>query len=60
MHTGSFKLYRKTARSRFRQLTEVDDQRSGGVIQTREGPATFQVGAYLGQDRYGQFPVTPC
>ena len=57
MHTGSFKLYRKTACSRFRQLTEMDYQRYGGVIQTREGPATFQVGDYLGQDRYGQFPV---
>jgi hypothetical protein len=57
MNELTFKAYRKVIPSRLRQLTEQDYRERGGVIETREGPATFQIGDYLGQDSKGEFRV---
>jgi hypothetical protein len=57
MQALTFRQYRKITPSRLRQLTEADHRERGGIIETREGPATFQVGDYLGQDSKGEFRV---
>ena len=52
-----FQQYRKVTPSRLRQLTLADHHQRGGIIETREGPATFKIGDYLGQDSQGEFRV---
>jgi hypothetical protein len=52
-----YKRYRKITPSRLRPLTEQDYRERSGIIQTREGPATFQPGDFLGQDSKGEFRV---
>jgi hypothetical protein len=52
-----YKRYRKITLSRLRPLTEQDYRERNGIIQTREGPATFQPGDFLGQDSKGEFRV---
>lgn len=41
------KEYRKTAPTKARPLTQKDFDERGGVIETKEGPVTFEVGDYL-------------
>lgn len=51
-----FQAFRKNAsfRVRARRLTEEDVKQRAGVIQTMEGPATFQVGDYLALGTRGE------
>src|SRR5437588_2806485 len=42
-----FKKYRKTALTQAYQLTEQDYEERGGVIETLEGPASFEPGDWL-------------
>src|SRR5580765_5094258 len=43
----STKQYRKTALTLARPLTEEDYQERGGIVQTLEGPQSFDVGDFL-------------
>lgn len=52
-----FQRYRKTAYTWARVLTEQDYQVFDGVIETPEGPSSFQIGDYLAQDTKGMWPI---
>jgi hypothetical protein len=41
------KQYRKTALTLARPLTEEDYQERGGIVQTLEGPQSFEIGDFL-------------
>lgn len=40
-----------------RRLTQDDFEQRGGIMQTLEGPAPFQVDDYLAYDDKGEFPI---
>jgi hypothetical protein len=50
-----FKPCRKTAITRIRRLTKEDHERRGGIIETKEGPISFEVGDYLCRGEEGEF-----
>jgi hypothetical protein len=52
-----FKRYRKRVPTIARRLNEEDYQQYAGVIQTPEGPETFQIGDYLACDSNGVWPI---
>ena len=52
-----FREYQKVTPSRLRQFTEQDHHKRGGIVETREGSASFQPGDYLGRDAKGEFRV---
>lgn len=52
-----FRNYRKTSLTKARLLTQLDFQQRKGIIQTIHGPATFQVGDYLGRDAMDEYPI---
>lgn len=54
---AQWKLYRKTAPTVARLLTEADVQARGGIIQTLEGPKHFGAGDYLARDAKGEWPI---
>lgn len=57
-----FHPFRKSAsfRVRARRLTEEDVKQRAAVIQTMEGPATFQAGDYLARGTRGEeYPISP-
>lgn len=61
MNRWPFQSFRKKAsfRVRARRLTEDDMQQRAGVIQTLEGPATFQAGDFLAQGTRGEeYPIS--
>lgn len=49
---------RKTALISARQLTTHDHDAYQGIIQTLEGPASFNAGDYLARDSKGMWPIT--
>lgn len=62
MNRLPFQPFRKKAsfRVRARRLTEEDVRQRAGVIQTLEGPATFQAGDYLARGTRGEeYPISP-
>lgn len=54
---NAFHKYRKITPTVARKLTQADYEQRGGVIQTNEGPAPFEVGNYLARDIKGEWPI---
>ena len=53
------KEYRKTAPTKARLLTQKDFDERKGIIETKEGPVSFQVGDYLAVGVEGEeFPIS--
>jgi hypothetical protein len=52
-----FKTYRKTKPTEVRWLDTVDHIAYKGVIQTAEGPSSFEVGDFLARDAKGFWPI---
>lgn len=55
--TNTWRLCKKITLTVARPLTRDDFNRSGGIIQTPEGPVPFRVGDYLGRDDLGEWPI---
>src|SRR5947209_6443442 len=59
MSTLLFQTFRKTALLQARPLTEDDYKERRGIIQTREGAASFQPGDYLARGiQAEEWPIT--
>lgn len=53
----SFQHYRKTTPTYARPLIEEDFIALDGVMETLEGPKSFQVGDYMARDAKGYWPI---
>lgn len=59
MNAFPFQSFRKIALLQARPLTEVDYQERQGIIQTREGSASFQPGDFLARGvQNEEWPIT--